>query len=146
MVARPALHAIDEAKMQFVVASIFLIIVLSLLSSGLRRRLRQSFAVRPWLVFVTPAFLSFAFCSTAWALDALSPPLLGLVVVYTFVPAGYAYAVRSMRAPSWLDFLLILWLWIPIEFAAGAQWVPEAAQPTLHIAASNEPSTICLRG
>jgi membrane protease YdiL (CAAX protease family) len=58
-----------------------------------------------------------------------------LIVVYTFVPAIYAWSVRSRIAPIWQDFLIIIWLWLPLEFNIGSQWIRRPAQPLMHITA-----------
>lgn len=121
--------------MRTIVPALFLAIILALLSRRLQTVLRREMGARPVLVFVPPAVLSLLFCGIASAIGALSLPLAALVIVYTFVPAGYAYGVRKQPAPIWSDFLLILWLWLPLEFAAGARWVPKPAQGLLHMAA-----------
>src|ERR1044071_1059498 len=107
--------------MRIIVPTVFLSFILALLCRRLQLLLRRKLAARPGLVFLGPAILSVLFCWIAAAIDALSAPLAALVLVYTFVPAAYAYAVRQVAAPTWSDFLLILWLWLPLEFAAGAQ-------------------------
>ena len=121
--------------MRIVVPAIFLSIILILLSRRLQASLREKLNVRPALVFIAPTVLSFFFGAIAASLDAFSVPLAALIVIYTLVPSFYAYSVRHMPAPWWPDFLLILWLWLPLEFAAGAQWVPKPAQGLLHMAA-----------
>src|SRR5579871_6845696 len=107
--------------MRVLVPILFLSIVLSLFSRRLQTILRGALKERPALVFLAPAILSLLFGSIALAVDALTLPLAALVLVYTFAPAVYAYVVRQFPAPIWFDFLLILWLWLPLEFAAGAQ-------------------------
>lgn len=121
--------------MRVIVPVLFLTIILALLSTRLQEFLRKALATRPVWMFVVPAALSAIFCAIAAGLGALSLPLAALVIGYTFPPTVYAFGVRDRAAPAWTDFLLILWLWLPIEFAAGAAWVPKPAQGLLHMAA-----------
>src|SRR5579884_2842645 len=121
--------------MRIFVPVAFVALILALLSRRLQARLRRALELRPLLVFLAPALLSVLFCVISAALDAFSFPLSLLVVIYTFVPAAYAYAMRNHAAPIWGDFLLILWLWLPLEFNVGARWVPKPAQSLLHITA-----------
>lgn len=121
--------------MRMIVPAFFLAIILILLSRRLQAALRRELAAFPTLIFSVPAVLSVVFCAIAAALDALSLALAAMVVGYTVGPAAYAFVVRTRPAPLWTDFLFILWLWLPLEFAAGALWVPKPAQPLLHMAA-----------
>jgi hypothetical protein len=61
-------------------------------------------------------------------------PLTLLVLAYTAAPVLCAFVQGPARAPrpTALDFLSILLLWVPIEFAAGASLVPRPAQGFLH--------------
>lgn len=121
--------------MRILIAAIFLSIIASLFSRRLQAALRRAVALRPAVLFLAPGLLSLLFCAIAARFGALSFPLAALVLTYTFVPAVYAHIARKMPAPAWPDFLLILWLWLPLEFAAGAQWVPKPAQALLHLTA-----------
>lgn len=121
--------------MRLFVPAVFLAIILSLLSRRLQFAGRRAFAARPALVFLAPALLTLLFCAIAAAIHALSAPLAVMVAAYTFVPALYTYGVHTRPAPNRFDFVLIAWLWLPIEFAAGARWIPRDAQPLMHMAA-----------
>jgi membrane protease YdiL (CAAX protease family) len=57
-----------------------------------------------------------------------------MVLGYTLAPVACAYGqgAGSPKRPGILDFLAILLLWLPLEFAAGAQLVPRPAQGFLH--------------
>jgi membrane protease YdiL (CAAX protease family) len=92
---------------------------------------------KPYLVFVGPALLSLIFCSVLLYQHALSQPMILLVLIYTFVPTACAFVQgpapkKSRQPPTWLDFAIILMLWLPLEFAAGRQWIPRALQGTIH--------------
>lgn len=130
--------------MRIFVPALFLSIILALFCRPLQAALRRSLTLHPALVFVAPAVLSLLFCGIAFYVDSLSLPLAALVAIYTFVPALYAYGVRHVVAPAWSDLLLILWLWLPLEFAAGARWIPKPAQPLLHMAAYGVSITLAL--
>jgi membrane protease YdiL (CAAX protease family) len=100
----------------------------------LQRRLQKLFHARPAILWIVPILLTAVFVAASIAAGAFSLPLTGLVLAYTLVPAGIAYLQGPAIAPrpTTLDFLGILALWLPIEFAAGAQLVPRPAQGFLH--------------
>ena len=60
--------------------------------------------------------------------------IVAMVLIYTLAPTACAYAqgAGSPKTPGIVDFLAIVLLWLPLEFAAGAQFVPRAAQGFLH--------------
>jgi membrane protease YdiL (CAAX protease family) len=130
--------------MRVAVPVLFLSIILALLLPRLQSVLQRRLAERPLLTFVVPAFLSALFCGIAASAGVWSAALAVLVIIYTFVPAGYAYRARNLTVRAWPDFLLILWLWLPLEFAAGAAWIPKPAQPLLHLAAYGISITLAL--
>src|SRR5579871_4089447 len=117
------------------IAAPFLSLVLALLCGTVQNALRKILTDHPALVFVAPAILSGMFCACAAALDVLSFPLTAAIFVYTFAPTICAFLVRRHRPPVWVDFGVILLLWLPLEFSVGARWVPGPAQGLLHIAA-----------
>jgi uncharacterized protein len=86
-------------------------------------------------LFAIPAVLSAVFLAVAAKLDAFSAPLAALILAYTFLPTAVAYLVRGTPSPTWLDFLIIALLWLPLEFSLGHQWIPKPAQSTLHLTA-----------
>jgi membrane protease YdiL (CAAX protease family) len=120
---------------RIVVPFLFLAVILGLLSRPLQRTLRRGLERRPGLIFIAPAALSAIFLATAAALNAYSAPLVALIGAYTLAPAVYAFLARHSPAPTWPDFVTILWLWLPLEFNTGARWIPKPAQPAMHIAA-----------
>lgn len=131
----PAFMLLVSWQMYIAVPVLFLSIILALLSPALQNDMQRRFAASSMLVFAVSAVLSALFCGIAAIVAAWSAPLTALVVIYTFVPAIYVYLARTMPPPAWSDVLLILWLWLPLEFAVGARWIPKPAQPLLHIAA-----------
>jgi len=86
-------------------------------------------------LFAIPVVLSAAFLAFAAGLGAFSIPLAGLILAYTFLPAGVAYLARNTPPPTWMDFAIIGLLWFPLEFSVGQQWVPKQARGPLHLAA-----------
>ena len=91
-----------------------------LAQTGLRRTLKR----RPGSVWAFPFLLTGVFALAAWVAGAFSLPLIALVLAYTLAPV----ACVVLGA----DFLAILLLWLPLEFAAGAHLVPRPAQGFLH--------------
>ena len=107
-----------------------LLAILSFLLSSVRRR-----AAHPLPLFAVPAVSTLLFCGLAWATDAFSVPLALLVLAYTFVPALAAFFQgpgRPAAPPTWLDFGIVLMLWLPLEFSAGQHLIPKPAQGFLH--------------
>jgi CAAX protease family protein len=111
------------------IPAIFLVLILALLCIRVQDALKQILAARPVLIFVVPAFLSALFCAIAAVLGALNLALAALILAYTFIPCLCAFFTRS------IDFVIILLLWLPLEFSVGRWWTPRVVQPQLHIAA-----------
>ncbi len=86
-------------------------------------------------LFAIPVVLSAAFLAIAAELGAFSFPLAALILAYTFLPASCAYLTRRAPPPTWLDFVVIALLWLPLEFSVGHQFIPKQAQSPLHLAA-----------
>jgi membrane protease YdiL (CAAX protease family) len=114
--------------------AVLLAAILSLLAPGLRGCLRTLLQRRPAALWIVPILLTAVFLAASIMAGAYSLPLTGMVLAYTLVPAGIAYFQGPATAPrpTAFDFLGILALWLPIEFAAGAQLVPRPAQGFLH--------------
>ncbi|HLJ17673.1 MAG TPA: type II CAAX endopeptidase family protein [Bryobacteraceae bacterium] len=121
--------------MRILIPVLFLSMILSLLCGRLQEGLQRTLSARPALVFLAPAVLSLLFCGIASAMGALSIPLVTLILIYTFAPTVCCYSAQRLPPPAWPDFLVILLLWMPLEFGAGARWVPKPAQGLLHMAA-----------
>ena len=118
--------------MHTLVLAFLLLAILGFLSPIVRNRTRVGLQSRPVLLFAVPAALTLLFSVLAWAIDAFSAPLAVLVLVYTFAPALAAFFQGPAARPTWLDFVVILMLWLPLEFSAGQQLIPKPAQGFLH--------------
>jgi len=115
--------------MHTLVLALFLAAILSFLFPAVRLRLQNA----PAVLFAIPLLLTLVFCALAAAESALSLPLALLVFIYTSIPAGLAFVQRAHPPqPSWLDLAIILFLWLPLEFSAGAHLIPKHSQGFLH--------------
>jgi len=119
----------QTAVLLLLVAAIF-----SLLAPSLQLRLRRVLQRRPACIWAAPLIFTAVFHGAAWLAGAASLPLTLLVLAYTAAPVLCAWVQGPALAPrpTALDFLSILLLWLPIEFAAGARLVPRPAQGFLH--------------
>jgi membrane protease YdiL (CAAX protease family) len=117
------------------VALVLLAGILSLLTpacqSALSRVLGRSRAAPIILALV----LSALFLQEAARWHSLSPLLALLVLTYTIAPALVLYGQEPGSGASWRDLAAILLLWLPLEFAVGAELLPKAAQGALHTVA-----------
>ena len=120
--------------MRTIVLLLLLAAILGFLSLAAQKRLRSLFQSRPLLLFAVPAGLTLTFCALSVYAGAFSFPLALLVLAYTGVPTLIAFAQGPVIAkrPTWLDFVIILMLWLPLEFSLGAHLIPRPAQGFLH--------------
>lgn len=127
------------------VPAAFLALILAFLLPPVPELIKKIFRRHQALVFVLPALLAATFCLVAWLMGAWNWPVTLLIVVYTFVPTICIF-LQGMEAgsPSWLDLIVILLLWLPIELNAGARWVPRHAQGLLHTVAYGVALTLAL--
>ncbi|HWB87097.1 MAG TPA: type II CAAX endopeptidase family protein [Bryobacteraceae bacterium] len=108
--------------------------ILAWLCSSVRRRAQATLRAAPLLVWGAPAILTALFCGVAIASGAFRAQLALTVAIYLAAPT-LCVAVQgtgSAARPGFLDFLAIVLLWLPLEFAAGAPLVPRASQGFLH--------------
>jgi membrane protease YdiL (CAAX protease family) len=106
--------------MQISILALLLAAVFSFFIPAVQRQARR---IGAW-IWAVPLLLTAGFAVAAAVAGVTSLPLLGLVLVYTFLPVA---------AVVWgQDFLAILLLWLPIEFGAGQNLIPRAAQGFLH--------------
>ena len=131
--------------MRTLVPAAFLAMILAFLLPPVPAVIKTIFRRRPALLFAAPAFLAATFCFIARRLDAWNWPVTLLIIVYTFVPTICVF-LQGMEAgaASWLDFIVILLLWLPIELNAGARWIPRQAQGLLHTVAYGVGITLAL--
>jgi membrane protease YdiL (CAAX protease family) len=113
---------------QVLIPALLLCAILALLSQSLQAALRRFVRVRRERVFAAPLTLSALFCVLLWAYGVPSPGLAALIVAYTFAPTLLAYAQRT-------NFIIILMLWLPIEFAVGGSSIPKPLQGFFHTVA-----------
>jgi membrane protease YdiL (CAAX protease family) len=108
--------------------------ILSLFAPGLQHRLQNLFRRRPATLWTVPILLTAVFAAASSIAGALSLPLMLLVLAYTLAPVliAFVHGPAAAPRPTALDFLGILVLWLPLEFAAGAQLVPRPARGFLH--------------
>jgi membrane protease YdiL (CAAX protease family) len=120
--------------MQTWVLALLLAAVFSFFAPAVQSSVRGTFTRRPALIWAVPWLLTGIFSGAALMANAWSWPLSMLVLAYTAAPAACAAAggPGPAKHPSALDFLAILLLWLPLEFAAGASLVPISARGYLH--------------
>jgi membrane protease YdiL (CAAX protease family) len=113
---------------QILIPALLLGAILTLLCTSLQAVLRRWVHGDRARVFVAPAVLSGVFCALLWRYGILSIAPAALILAYTFAPTVVAYATRS-------NFLIILLLWLPLEFAVGARAIPKPLQGFFHTVA-----------
>lgn len=118
--------------MHTLILALLLLGILSFLFPAIRNRTRARLRSNPGLLFLVPAGLTLLFSLLAFASSVFSVPLVLLVLAYTLVPALAAFFQGPEAPPTWMDFAIILMLWLPLEFAAGQHLIPKAAQGFLH--------------
>src|SRR6266849_2310937 len=104
---------VSTPAMQTLVPALFLLPVLALFSPALQLVLRERLRGWPPLIFAAPVLLSLCFIAIARYFGATNFKLALLVLGYTFVPTICAFLLR-FREPTWLDFVVILLLWLPL--------------------------------
>jgi len=127
------------------VPAAFLAVILSFLLPPVPALIKKKLRSQPALLFAVPALLTAAFCLVAWRLGAWNWPVTLLIAAYTFVPTICMFIQGMDAGPAtWLDFIVILLLWLPIELNAGARWIPRHAQGLLHTVAYGVALTLAL--
>jgi len=131
--------------MRTLIPLFFLTLVLSLLFGGVQQACRRALERRPSSVFLAPALLSGAFCLILWYYGALGPPIVALILAFTFVPTAAAFlqGTRTQR-PSALDFVTILFLWLPVELTVGRDLIPVPIRGLVHQAVYGIAVTLAL--
>ncbi len=115
--------------------ALLLAAILSFFAPPVERRVRGWLAKHPRAIWAVPFLLTAIFAGASVLAGAFSLPLALLVLVYTGAPVlcAFVQGAGAPARPTALDFLCILLLWLPLEFAAGVrQLVPRTAQGFLH--------------
>ena len=120
--------------MQTLVLALLLAAVLAFFVPFVRNRVRGVLHAHPVIIWAVPFLLTAIFSGAAALAGAFSGPLALLLLGYTAAPVACAWMEGAglIPRPAALDFVAILLLWLPLEFAAGARLVPRPAQAFLH--------------
>jgi membrane protease YdiL (CAAX protease family) len=138
--------------MQTLILALLLAAVFGLFVPSAQKRLQAMLHRTPELIWAFPFFLTAVFSGAAAVAGAFSAGLMLLVLGYTAAPALCAVLAAKwdrrssfvvcqpaegrtpqvVGRPHPLDFITILLIWLPLEFAAGGSMVPRAAQGFLH--------------
>jgi uncharacterized protein len=120
--------------MQILFLALLLAAVFGLFARAARTGLRGLLQRSPGAVWAVPFLLTAIFAAAAAVAGAFSVPLIAMVLGYTLAPVACVWFAGGgePKIPVLLDFLAILLLWLPLEFAAGAQLVARPAQGFLH--------------
>jgi membrane protease YdiL (CAAX protease family) len=120
--------------MQTIVLALLLAAIFGLFVPAAQSRLRSLLQGSPRTLWAVPFLLTAIFGAAAALAGAFSLTLTAMVLGYTAAPVACAYALGAgtPKTPGALDFLAILALWLPLEFAAGQHLVPRPAQGFLH--------------
>jgi membrane protease YdiL (CAAX protease family) len=120
--------------MQTLILALLLAAVLGFFLSTVQNRVRGALHARPAAIWAAPFLLAAIFSGAAALAGAFSFSLALLVLGYTAAPVVCAWieGAGCIERPAALDFVAILLLWLPLEFAAGARLVPRPAQAFLH--------------
>jgi membrane protease YdiL (CAAX protease family) len=123
----------------------FLAVILAFLLPPVPAFIKKKLRNRPALLFAVPLSLTAIFCVAAWRSGAFSLPLVLLISGYTLLPAALIFLQGADAGPAtWLDLLVILALWLPVELNAGSHWIPTRAQGFLHTVAYGVALTLAL--
>jgi len=114
--------ALQTATLALLLAAIF-----SFFAGPVQRGLQGALRRRPALLWVAPLLLTALFVGASAMVSAVSAAQTLVVLAYTSAPVLCRFTLGS-RA----DFVTVLLLWLPIEFAAGFAFVPRAAYGFLH--------------
>jgi membrane protease YdiL (CAAX protease family) len=124
---------------------IFLAVILLFLLPFVPAALKKALRGHPARLFTLPALLTAVFCFCAWRSGAFNLPLALLVIAYTLVPTVLIFVQGAdAGAATWLDVIVILSLWLPIELNLGSQWISKHAQGFLHTVAYGIALTLAL--
>lgn len=122
--------------MQTLVLALLLAAVFGLFVPAAQYRLQALLHSKASLIWAFPFLLTVVFSGAAALAGAFNMALALLVLGYTTAPVLCAVLAAKWdlphNLPHVLDFLTILLIWLPLEFAAGGSLVPRPAQGFLH--------------
>ncbi|MCS7313846.1 MAG: type II CAAX endopeptidase family protein [Bryobacterales bacterium] len=114
--------------MATLVAVVFIVLMLALLSPRRQAALRRCFGSRPAAVFLVPLLLAAFFSLVLFLQGALVPAFLPLLAAWLLAPTAAIYSGRHAgRRLSGRDLAAVLLLWLPVEFALGKPLLPTHA-------------------
>jgi membrane protease YdiL (CAAX protease family) len=109
--------------------------IFAFFAAPLQRELQAALRRRPALLWLAPLLLTAVFVAASVVASAVSLPQTLVVLAYTCTPVLCRYKLGNKlggKLGASADFLTILLLWLPIEFAAGITFVPRASYGFLH--------------
>src|SRR5512140_748186 len=112
--------------MQILFLALLLAAVFGLFVPTARTGLRGLLQRNPGAVWAVPFLLTAIFAAAAAVAGAFSIALIAMVLGYALAPVACVWLAGGgePKVPVVLDFVAILLLWLPLEFAAGAHFVP----------------------
>jgi membrane protease YdiL (CAAX protease family) len=119
---------------QIAILVVLLIAILAFLASATLTFFESALHRRPIWIFAFPLLFTAIFSGAAELVRVRSLSLALMMLAYTSAPVLCAYiqGPGKVSRPSALDFIAILLLWLPLEFAAGGSLIPRPAQGFLH--------------
>jgi len=119
---------------QTAVLAALLVAIFAFLAPATQQLLKTLLHRTPAWIFCAPLLFTAIFSGAAELVHVRSLPLTLMVLIYTAAPivCAYVQGPGPIARPSALDFITILILWLPLEFAAGASLIPRPAQGFLH--------------
>jgi len=118
---------------QMLIPALLLCAILALLARPVQRWLARATGLpqNRERIFIAPLALSAMFWLVLWSHGIRSPAPVVLILAYTLAPTLLAYTQRA-KPVTWPDFGIILLLWLPLEFAVGANLIPKPLQGFVH--------------
>lgn len=85
---------------------------------------RYLFAAYPKSIYVIPSCLLILSWFVAVHNRTMDEALAAATILYLFVPTSFAWSLghrrsKNYKKPGWVDFMVILMLWLPLEYGAS---------------------------